>query len=406
MKKHQIPKYRKQTGARSPRAFVQLYGKRYYLGKYGTPESKEQYRRLLAELTLNDYQMPVPSEEITIVELIARFWRYAQNYYRKPNGSITSEPDNYRQALRPLKELYGNTKVSEFGPMALKAVRQTMILRGWARTNINKMTSRLKRVFRWGTENELVPPDVFHALQAVSGLKRGRTEARETKPIEPVPEVHIEAIHPYVSRQIWTLVQLQLLTAARSGELVKMRSIDLNMNGQIWIYSPSDHKTAHHGYERTIYIGPQAQHIIQPFLENRPIDALIFSPSEAEAVRQAIMHKNRKTPLSCGNKPGTNCKIHPKRRPGQQYSQSSYRRAIRRACEKANIPYWHPHQLRHNAATRLRAEFGLEAAQLILGHSREYNGRHYPIKHLIKLKLCKNGLAMFFVATPDSKKCF
>jgi integrase len=30
---------------------------------------------------------------------------------------------------------------------------------------------------------------------------------------------------------------------------------------------------------------------------------------------------------------------------------------------------WHPHQLRHNAATLLRREFGLEAAQLTLGHA-------------------------------------
>lgn len=30
---------------------------------------------------------------------------------------------------------------------------------------------------------------------------------------------------------------------------------------------------------------------------------------------------------------------------------------------------WHPHQLRHAAATRLRREFGIEAARVILGHS-------------------------------------
>jgi site-specific recombinase XerC len=29
---------------------------------------------------------------------------------------------------------------------------------------------------------------------------------------------------------------------------------------------------------------------------------------------------------------------------------------------------WHPHQLRHNAGTKLRKEYGLEAAQVILGH--------------------------------------
>jgi len=32
------------------------------------------------------------------------------------------------------------------------------------------------------------------------------------------------------------------------------------------------------------------------------------------------------------------------------------------------IDRWHPHQLRHNAATQLRKEYGLEAAQVILGH--------------------------------------
>ena len=30
----------------------------------------------------------------------------------------------------------------------------------------------------------------------------------------------------------------------------------------------------------------------------------------------------------------------------------------------------HPHQLRHNAATRLRKEFGLDVAQVVLGHKR------------------------------------
>ncbi|MBS3735540.1 MAG: tyrosine-type recombinase/integrase, partial [Phycisphaerae bacterium] len=30
--------------------------------------------------------------------------------------------------------------------------------------------------------------------------------------------------------------------------------------------------------------------------------------------------------------------------------------------------HWRPHQLRHNAATELRKEFGLETARIILGH--------------------------------------
>ena len=43
--------------------------------------------------------------------------------------------------------------------------------------------------------------------------------------------------------------------------------------------------------------------------------------------------------------------------------------AIARACKRAGVPRWHPHQLRHNAATWLRKEFGLDVARVILGHS-------------------------------------
>ena len=68
------------------------------------------------------------------------------------------------------------------------------------------------------------------------------------------------------------------------------------------------------------------------------------------------------------DRPGSNRVRNPKRQPGEQYSVESYRQAIERACKKASVPHWHPHQLRHNAATFLRKEFGLEAARIILGH--------------------------------------
>ncbi|MGC9261583.1 MAG: tyrosine-type recombinase/integrase, partial [Phycisphaerae bacterium] len=64
----------------------------------------------------------------------------------------------------------------------------------------------------------------------------------------------------------------------------------------------------------------------------------------------------------------SNKKRHPKRRPGLCYTVDSYRRAIARACEAAGVDPWHPHQLRHNSATLLREQFGVDAAKTILGH--------------------------------------
>ena len=44
-------------------------------------------------------------------------------------------------------------------------------------------------------------------------------------------------------------------------------------------------------------------------------------------------------------------------------------RAIVRACQKANVAKWTPHQLCHNYATAIRRDYGIEAARILLGHA-------------------------------------
>ncbi len=51
-------------------------------------------------------------------------------------------------------------------------------------------------MFGWGVENEIVPPNVLHGLEAVRGLAGGRSEARETEPVKPVPEAFVDALKP------------------------------------------------------------------------------------------------------------------------------------------------------------------------------------------------------------------
>lgn len=125
--------------------------------------------------------------------------------------------------------------------------------------------------------------------------------------------------------------------------------------------------------------------MLRPYLL-RPADAYCFQPSESEKKRREVAHEQRKTPLSYGNSPGTNRKRKPKWKPGERYSTASYRRAVHRACDLADaqahreqtklmaenrvIPRWGPNRLRHTAGTKIRKQFGLEAAQVTLGHSR------------------------------------
>jgi site-specific recombinase XerC len=43
---------------------------------------------------------------------------------------------------------------------------------------------------------------------------------------------------------------------------------------------------------------------------------------------------------------------------------------LREAAQWRSKHVWHPHQLRHSAGTEIRHKFGLEAAQVTLGHRR------------------------------------
>jgi integrase len=323
-------------------------------------------------------------KQITVTRLCRLYNEHCEVYYRRSDGVKTTESGSVRHALKPLRTLFGRRPISDLGPRRLIQVREEMIKLGWGRKHINEQVGRIARMVKWGIEQEIVPAAVYHALQAVRGLRAGRSAAPEGEPVRPVPEPLIEAVFPHVSTQVKAMIQVQLITGMRPGEVVIMRTSDIDRSEQPWVYKPSHHKTQHHHHERLVYFGPRSQEIVQPFLKlDRPHD-YIFSPVDAERERRERMHALRKTPMSCGNEPGSNRRRRPLRSPGDRYEPQSYGRAISRGLELAfptpeglsadeakrwrREHHWHPHRLRHNAATKLRKEFGLDVAQVVLGH--------------------------------------
>ncbi|WLD14688.1 tyrosine-type recombinase/integrase [Planctellipticum variicoloris] len=363
-----IPKYRRHRP--SGQAVVRFNGSDYYLGKYGSQESRDEYDRLLGEWMVNGRQAPPrvvhrPVGQMTVSELILAYLHFADGYYRK-NGKPTGEYDSIRYSLKPLRRLYGPTAISAFGPLALKTVREEMIKSDLCRSEINKRMGRIVRMFKWGVENEHVDAMTHHALSQVRGLSRGRSTARESKPVKPVLDAHVDALKPHLPRQIWAMIELQRTTGMRPGEVCNMRSGDIDQSGEVWVYRPETHKTEHHGHERKIYLGPKAQEILQGWLKDDPT-AFLFSPKDELEERSRERRDGRKTKIQ-PSQARRKRKSTPKKMPGDCYEVRSYNRAISRACEKAEIPHWHANQLRHSAATNIRRDFGLDVASLILGH--------------------------------------
>ena len=374
----------------SGQAVVRIDSSDYYLGRYGSPESHAEYERLIAEWRARKVESALqqPScsttshsalDRLTVEDVLLRYWEFAESYYSK-DGQPTQELVDMKYALRPVRKLYGNTSARMFGPLALKAVRQHMIeVDNLSRGVINNRVNRIKRFWKWAVSEQLVPPSVYEGLRTVSGLRYGRTEARETEPVKPVSNVWVDVILPYLSPQVRAMVQIQRLTGMRPGEVVSMRPCDIDGSAEVWLYEPASHKNQWRGHRRLIPLGPKTQEIIKSFLSRRTDDYL-FSPLEAEAWRNAKRRETRKTPITpsqASRKPSQKAK----RKKRDRYDRDSYRRAIEYAIKRCNlerkkkdpdtadVPKWYPLQLRHSRATEIRKDFGIEAAQVSLGHA-------------------------------------
>ena len=396
-----------------------------YLGAYNTAASRAASARLVAETAVGPAPAvaPAASARLTVDEVLLTFWGHVARHYRTGDGTPTTEVQEIRQSLIPLRRLYGHTPAADFGPRGLAAVRQDMIGRAWCRTLINRRMDRIKRAFKWATSQELVPVTVYQALRTLAGLQKGRTEARESEPVKPVDPAHVAATLPHLGTHLRAMVELQRLTGMRPGEACGLTLAEVERAGAAWVYRPAAHKTAHRGRQRVIPIGPRARAVLVAFLRRdgappdgfghidpndpgqrdarlvmaiaydeagrardavllrdaaRPVvlvegcvvdpAAPLFSPagSREEWARAARAKRKSKVPPSQQNRRA----VKRKKAPGAVYKITAYGYAVRKAAQKAGVPHWHPNQLRHTFATEVRKSHGLEAAQAALGHSK------------------------------------
>ena len=372
MSKHAtIPKH--CLHRRSGRGYVRLNGTFHYTGTWGSEEADEAYQRLLAVWLSNGRELPSddlerPQMAYAVKDLVADYWEYAEQYYQR-DGQPTKEVVNMRYALRPLLEQFGSLPAAEFGPLKLKAYRAGLIDKGYSRGLINQRVGVVKRMFRWGAGEEKVSGEIAQALRCLDGLRFGRTAARETAPVKPVTEASVRAVLPYLTRQVAAMVEVQWLTGMRPGEVVQMRTIDLDRTGPVWLYRPRRHKTQHHGLLRIIALGPKAQAILQPFLKLDP-QAPLFSPKEAMHEHRTMLASRRKTKVQPSQVARRlRRQQEPREKLKDAFTTGTYAQAITRACVKAGVPHWSPNQIRHTVADRIRKSFGLDAARAVLGHT-------------------------------------
>ncbi len=365
-----------------------------YLGKHNSPAAQRRYREVLAEhlagkpVTGTRGAQRLPSEWPTVGQLAAAYLLHARRYYVGADGEPTREVENAVAAFRMLLRLHRDTPTDRFRIADLQAVRQALVdLRernakgrqapdGLSRRTVNDRVGRCKRLFRWGVEQRLVPGGTWAELSALRGLAAGRCGARDNPPVEPVPRGLVDATLPHLVPTIAAAVEVQWLTGMRPTEVLSMTRRQLDTSGATWLYRMAQHKGTWRGKERVVALGPKAQAILRPRLRLEQ-DAPLFSGRDAWNEHRASLREQRQTPSTKQTRE--------RDRRGREHAEevaelltvNEYRRHLHRAADKAGVPRWSPHRLRHAAGSRIAREAGIEAARAALGHADERSARRY-----------------------------
>lgn len=328
--------YEPQPGAgKSRRRYKSLQTKSERKAKEKQKEHDEQMRRPRTSYC-----------DTTVAELCEKYRIAMKKRHVDRPGPVSSRYGVVLAALKTLEEGYGNLYIDDFTVECLMKLQRKWIEDGRARATVNDYVSIVRQMFHWALAETDLPFENYVRLGLVKQLKKGQTDAKDRQRSKVVAQEHIDAIRDDVPEMAGALIELQMLTAARPGELLSLKPTDIDTRGDVWIATLREHKTAYCGEERKLRFGPKAQAILRKWMAKVAVDTVIF-----------------------------------------RYDMAGYRWAIRRAIERYNkkadeedrprMPHWSPNQLRHTAATRIRKNESLDAVQVILGHKQVDMTQHY-----------------------------
>jgi integrase len=379
MRTPKTPSYRLHKG--TGLAVATFDGKSVYFGRHGTPESRARYEAAVARwVAAGRTADPSPG---TVASLCGAYRAHADSYYRK-RGDRTTRAGTVDLVTKLVEEWHGREPAGSLGPLKLDAMRRHWADAGLARGTINQYARVVVEMYRWGVSREFVPVAAWQALTTLGSLTAGRCDAREGEPVVPVPVDRVRAVVAVAPPRVADQIRLQLLTGMRSGELLAMRPCDIDRSGDVWYYAPPMFKTEHKVDSRRVGLGPGAQAIVSRWLGGRD-DAFLFrrrskkDSHDGRVVTPRVMHLRVTNYYAdveryclkawpCPSLPTVWSRADRRQlSPADREVLLTHLRAVR----------WNPHQLRHAAATILRAERDLEAARVALGHTSDAMTRRY-----------------------------
>lgn len=207
-------------------------------------------------------------------------------------------------------------------------------------------------VMGWLYEYQFIEHDPYFRVTLVKIPKDHRRVVRNRRALVTDQELAdvLATEKNEATRDIWQLIDL---CGARPSELsgLKMKMVDTSRD--IWIYEPTQHKTAWMANDRLIQFGPRCQEIlIRHKCKRRHEDGTIFRTDS-----------------------------------GKSWTTDRLKLQLRKACKRAGIsPYFSMRDIRNRFSNRIDMQYGPEIESVVLGHTQEVAARHYRRKNIAILE--------------------
>lgn len=357
----------------SGRAYVKLDGVRHYLGKWNSKEAKAAYRAFIKqwEVTGAAPSDSRSAESIEVAEIAADYTEKSIGIY-KPNP-VTGEPSSElgvaRLAMGAWIAEFGELPVLRFGPVCFQRLRAVWVNQKLAPETVSHYVRHIRRALKHAVALEKLPASVVTAIACVEPLKQAEHKHEPQPAPKLVIDETIKATIKHLPPMLADAVMLLRESGMRPCELCLMRPCDIDRSQREWEYKPQTHKTAHKGKVRIVQLGPACQRILKKYFATTAAEDYIFSPAIVMEQRRQAKAAARVTPLSCGNRRGSNVKRKPKRTPGKRYTTQALTRAIKNACEDNQIETWTAKALRKAHITEAVIAVSLQAASAAANHS-------------------------------------
>lgn len=336
-------------------SYSRVNGVNHYFGPWdveadaASPEAKASYGRFIASLAAG--QTPAPSRAAppaTVADVAAAWWEHEAPRHAE------KERDNYRLSLEPLLRLYGPTEASQFDAAALEVVQLAMASGSWLTPEekeagriswcagvVNKRISRIKTVWRWAERRRLVPAGAWSNIRILPGLRRNDRRVRHSPKRRAATWDEVRDVARHAPPAVRAVLLVMWWSGMRPAEAYTMTAGEIDTTGDLWIYRPDKHKTAHLGHARAVPLNRKAQAVLRPWLAKTDAPTLpLFRPKRRTDGHQALV-----------------------------YNDDSFAQAVKRSAARAGRKGVTAYCIRHSVKNRATRLCGLDAARSLLGQA-------------------------------------